>query len=70
MKITIDSQEYDSDALTDDAKAQLGSLQFVDAELARLQAQMAVYQTARMGYAKALKDSLPAEPRSDTIKFS
>jgi hypothetical protein len=36
------------------------SLQFVDAELQRLQAQAAVLQTARVAYSKALKESLPA----------
>ena len=52
--IKIDYQDYDLGALSDEAKAQLQSLQFVDAELARLQAQAAVLQTARMAYAKAL----------------
>jgi hypothetical protein len=54
--------------MTDEAKAQLTSLQFVDGELARLQAQIAVYQTARNGYANALRAALP--PAGDTIQFS
>lgn len=58
--ITIDNQDYDLDTLTDEAKAQLQSLQFVDAELARLQAQAAVLQTARAAYAKALNEALPS----------
>jgi hypothetical protein len=70
MKVTIDNQEYDTDALSAEAKAQLSSLQFVDSELARLQAQMAVYQTARNAYAKALKEALPVATSDDTIKFS
>jgi hypothetical protein len=57
--ITIDDQQYELDLLSSDAKGQLGSLQFVDAEIQRLQAQMAVYQTARVAYANALKDALP-----------
>lgn len=61
-KITIDNTDYDLDTLADDAKAQLGSLQFVDAELARLNAQTAVLQTARMAYSNALKAALPASP--------
>ena len=40
-KITIDGKEYDVDTLSDETKAQLGSLQYVDSELARLQAQAA-----------------------------
>ena len=58
-KITIDNVDYDTDKLSDDAKAQLVSIQFVDQELARLQAQAAALQTARMAYANALKDELP-----------
>jgi hypothetical protein len=56
--ITIDNKEYDFDKLSDEAKAQLVSLQFCDQELQRLQAQTAAYQTARMAYAKALNEAL------------
>ena len=58
--IKIDDQEYDFDQLSDNAKAQLASLRFVDAELQRVSAQTAVLQTARMAYAKALSDALAA----------
>ena len=68
--ITIDNQDYDLDTLSDEAKAQLQSLQFVDAELARLQAQTAVLQTARMAYAKALNEALPSPFAGDTIKLN
>ena len=67
--INIDGKEYDLDKLPEEAKAQLNSIQFVDNELARLQAQAAVLQTARQAYAKALGDTLP-KPANDTIKFS
>jgi hypothetical protein len=67
--ITIDNVNYDTDTLSDEAKAQLVSLQFCDQELARLQAQAAAIQTARMAYAKALQSALPAMGGSDTIKF-
>ena len=66
--ITIDNHSYDLDTLSDDAKAQLQSLQFVDSELARLQAQAAVLQTARMSYSKALQEHLSGFG-GDTIKF-
>ena len=59
--ITIDEKEYELDLLSSEAKAQLASLQFVDAELARLNAQVAIYQTARMAYSTALKGSLPSQ---------
>ena len=39
--ITIDNKEYDVDSLSDESKAQLVSLRYVDSELARLQAQAA-----------------------------
>ena len=67
--ITIDNKEYEFESLSDKAKAQLSSLQFVDGELARLQAKASVLQTARMAYANALKSSLPSFD-GDTIKFS
>ena len=59
--IKIDDKDYDTETLSDEAKAQLQSLQFVDQELAKLQAQAAVVQTARIAYAKALKDVLGTE---------
>lgn len=68
--ITIDNHTYDLDTLSADARAQLTSLQFVDAELARLQAQAAVLQTARMAYSKALNEALPVMPVGDTMKFN
>ena len=72
--IKIDNQDYDLDTLSIDAKAQLQSLQFVDAELARLQAQAAVLQTARIAYAKALQAALPSvleqAQASETLKFN
>ena len=60
----IDNIEYDADKLSDEAKAQLVSLQFCDQELQRLQAQAAALQTARMAYAKALQAALPANDAS------
>ena len=58
--IKIDGKDYELDTLSDEAKAQLTSIQFVDAELQRLNAQTAVLQTARMAYAKALNEALAA----------
>jgi cell division protein ZapA (FtsZ GTPase activity inhibitor) len=57
--ITIDNQNYELETLSDEAKNQLASIQFVDGELQRLNAQAAVLQTARLAYANALKDALP-----------
>lgn len=68
--ITIDNIEYDLDSLSDEAKAQLASIQFVDAEVVRLQAHVAALQTARMAYAKALRETLPFPGANETIRFS
>jgi len=62
--ITIDGKQYDENMLSDEAKAQIISLQFVDSKIRDLQAQLAVYQTARQAYAESLKALLPS-PEED-----
>jgi hypothetical protein len=57
--IKIDGKEYELDQLSNVAKQQLLSLQFVDGELQRINGQIAVLQTARVSYANALNDALP-----------
>lgn len=52
--VTIDNHTYDVEALPAEARAQVVSIQFVDQELARLQAQVAALQTARNAYSQAL----------------
>jgi hypothetical protein len=56
--IKIDGKDYDTDKLSAQARAQLTSLQVTDAEIQRLQIQLAIAQTARSAYAKALQDEL------------
>ena len=56
--VNIDGKDYDIDNLSDAAKGQLGSLQFVQGELKRLEAQMAVYKTAYAAYSSALKNAI------------
>lgn len=56
--LTINGKSYDIDQLSPAALAQVKSLQFVDGELERLQATIAVFQTARVGYINALKPLL------------
>jgi hypothetical protein len=56
--ITIDGKEYDSDALSDGATAQLLSLQAVDRRIENLQEELAILQTARIAYGNALKTEL------------
>lgn len=56
--IKIDDKDFELDKLSEAAKAQLASMQFCDQELARLQAQAAAIQTARVAYSNALKQEL------------
>ena len=57
-QITIDGVQYDLDTLNEIAKQQLVNLQVTDGEIARLQTQLAIAQTARAAYAQALKAEL------------
>ena len=70
LTIKTDKQQYDLESLSDEAKAQLAAIQFVDSEFARLQAKTAALQTARIAYSKALQDALPVIGGSDTIKIN
>ena len=67
--ITIDEKDYDVDDLSDEAKAQVVSLNFVDAELNRLQLKIAAMQTARNAYGTALK-SLLGEDEDSEVEMS
>jgi hypothetical protein len=58
-KMTIDGQEYNTEDFSEEAKAQLLSLQVVDRKIAELNADIAIMQTARNAYAKALTELLP-----------
>lgn len=59
--ITIDGAEYNAADLSDNAKAQVANLRVTDAEIAKLQSQLGIYQTARNAYAKALSEELPTK---------
>lgn len=60
-KITIDNVEYDTELLSQEALAQVSSIQFVDSEIARLQGRVAAMNTARIAYSNALQELLPLE---------
>lgn len=62
-QIKIDDVTYDVDALPEEAREHLVSLQFVDGEIQRLQLQLAMAQTARNSYATALRTSLKEAAR-------
>lgn len=56
--ITINGTSYASEKLSDVAKMQAANVQVVDAELARLQQQIAIAQTARNAYIAALIEAV------------
>ena len=56
--ITVDGVEYSINEMSDDAKAQLSNIQFVDQQVQQLQNEWAVSDTARLGYQAALKGEL------------
>ena len=61
VAITIDGKEYESDDLSEDARAQYNSINATDAEIARINLQLAIAQTARNAYARALNELLPKD---------
>lgn len=56
--IRIDEVEYEFDHLTEEAKAQLLSVQHTDQKIVELQRDLAIAQTARASYAAALREML------------
>ena len=59
QKIEIDGVEYALNEFNEQARNQLLNLRTTDQEIARLQAQLAIAQTARAAYASALRAALP-----------
>ena len=62
--IKINEKEYKLDALSEEAKVQIASIQIVDQKIANLNAELAIMQTARNAYAQALTSILPATKSS------
>ena len=61
-KIAVDGIEYNTEDLTDNGKAQLASLQFLEVQMTKLQNEIAVFQTAKTAYIAALKAELENSP--------
>ena len=70
VKITIDDIEYDTDNMSDNAKAQVASLQFNEAHMNRLRNELAIADTAKIAYVNALKVELSKDSSSNTSKAS
>ncbi|WP_151704830.1 DUF6447 family protein [Nitrincola alkalilacustris] len=56
--VKINDKEYKLADLSEDAKAQLTNLRVCDAELQRLKAQIAIVETAKAAYGRALTEEL------------
>lgn len=56
--ILIDGKEYPLTELNETARMQIANLQVVDAQIAHLQQQLAIAQTARATYASVLQVEL------------
>lgn len=56
--VTIDGKRYRTSDLAGDAEKQLNNVRGADLELMNLQRQMAIAQTARGAYARALQEVL------------
>lgn len=57
-KITIDDIEYNTEDMSDNAKAQLASLQFLEVQMKKIKSEIAVYETAKSAYIQSLKTEL------------
>lgn len=74
--LTLNGKDYEVNQLSDAARAQVTNIQVVDAEISRLQQQLAIAQTARNAYVAALiaavesaeSPSAPVTPAKKTGK--
>ena len=56
--ITIDNIEYDLANASDEAKAQIANLQFVNEQILQRNNELQIAETAKIGYTRALKREL------------
>lgn len=61
--VTVNDKVYKLSELSEECKKQIVNINTVDGELRRLQAQVAIHQTARNTYQRALVDALPKEDK-------
>ena len=57
-EIKINNKSYDVDKLSENAKNQIASLQFVQSEIVRLNAKLAAFKTAEIAYSKAIEEAI------------
>ena len=66
--ITINDVVYKASDLTEAAKSQITNLHVTDQEIARLNQQLAIAQTARAAYARALAEELPKKEEKKSVQ--
>jgi hypothetical protein len=59
--LTFDGKEYETENMSETARAQMASIALCDRKMRELQAEMAILQTAKRAYALALKGELNSE---------
>ncbi len=66
--ITINDVVYKESELSETAKSQITNLHITDQEISRLNHQLAIAQTARVAYARALAEALPKAEASTAVQ--
>lgn len=56
--IKIDDKDYDFDNLSVEVKSQISLIKVAESEISRMQAGIAIHQTARAAYMRALNEEL------------
>lgn len=59
--LTFDGKEYETENMSEIARAQMASIALCDRKMRELQAEMAILQTAKRAYVLALKGELNSE---------
>ena len=57
-KFTVDGIDYNTEDLSENGKAQLASLQFLEFQIRKIKDEIAVYNTAKASYIAGLKAEL------------
>jgi len=57
-KLTFDGKEYTIEDLSEGAKQQVLNIQFVDERIQQINNELAIADTARIGYSRAIKNEV------------
>jgi len=68
--ISIDGKDYDLDELTENVKANITSLKFIESEINRIKLKEAAMLTARNAYALAIKEGITEDDSQEQADAS